>query len=74
MMKSLRPKPRPSSAPSKSRRPPPAGPAREENAIKQKLESIFRSDQGTVEALPTKKFRDGGCVMAGRGGSYKGTM
>ena len=46
--------------------------------IPQKLKSITRSDQGTTDALESsgsvKKFNNGGCVMAGRGGKYKGSM
>lgn len=43
--------------------------SREEGLTQLKLDSISRSDQGTTEA---KRFKNGGCVMAGRGGSYKG--
>lgn len=43
--------------------------SREEGLMQLKLDSIHRSDQGTTD---TKRFKNGGCVMSGRGGKYKG--
>ena len=77
--KSQRPMPRPRKlAPSKSRRPMHAGPAREDRAMKLKLESIARSDQGTTDALPREGFKKGGmvrgCGAAMSGKKYSGTF
>ena len=48
--------------------------SREEGLMNLKLKSIERSDQGTTDAMDTKRYKNGGCVMAGRGGKYKGMM
>lgn len=45
-----------------------------DDMIQKRLDRFSEIDQGTTDALPAKKYKNGGCVMSGRGGKYKGSM